>query len=52
MLAPVWKRNDKKASTLIIVFSIIVFSAIALLSRIQLKQTSVLMCIFLPKLMP
>jgi putative membrane protein len=37
MLAPVWKRNDKKASTLIIVFSIIVFSAIALLSRIQLK---------------
>jgi len=37
MLAPAWKRNDKKASVLIITFSLIVFAAVVLLSRVQLK---------------
>lgn len=37
LLAPAWKRNDKKASILIIAFSLIVFFAVVLLSRIQLK---------------
>lgn len=37
MLAPLWKKNDKKASVLIIVFSVIVFSAVVLLSRIKLE---------------
>ncbi len=36
MLAPAWKKNDRKASLLIIIFSIIVFSAVVLLSRIKL----------------
>jgi putative membrane protein len=36
MLAPVWKRNDKKAGILIFTFSIIVFSAVVLLSRVKL----------------
>src|SRR6185503_13439935 len=36
MLAPSWKRNDKKAKTLIIVFSIIVFAAISVLGRYNL----------------
>ncbi|MBC7946633.1 MAG: DUF420 domain-containing protein [Chitinophagaceae bacterium] len=35
MLAPVWKRNDKKARALIMVFSIIVFTAVVLLSRVR-----------------
>ena len=37
MLAPAWKRNDKKASLLIITFSAIVFIAVSALSRIQVK---------------
>ncbi len=37
MLTPVWKKNDRKASVLIITFSIIVFAAILLLSRIKLE---------------
>jgi len=37
MLNPVWKKNDRKASVLIIVFSIIVFAAIILLSRVKLE---------------
>lgn len=37
MLAPAWKRNDKKASVLIITFSFIVFAAVVLLSRVQLQ---------------
>ena len=37
MLIPVWKKNDRKASVLIIVFSIIVFAAIILLSRVKLE---------------
>jgi putative membrane protein len=37
MLAPVWKKNDKKASRLIIAFSIIVFAAVVLLNRITLN---------------
>jgi putative membrane protein len=37
MLAPAWKRNDKKANVLIIAFSVIVFSAVVLLSRIKLN---------------
>lgn len=37
MLAPVWKRNDRKASILIFTFSIIVFAAVLLLGRVQLN---------------
>jgi putative membrane protein len=37
MLPPVWERNDKKANVVIIVFSLIIFSAIVLLSRIKLN---------------
>lgn len=36
MLAPVWKRNDRKAKILIIVFSIIVFAAVSVLGRYNL----------------
>lgn len=36
MLNPVLKKNDRKASVLIIIFSIIVFAAVVLLSRIKL----------------
>jgi putative membrane protein len=36
MLNPVLKKNDKKASWLIITFSVIVFSAVVLLSRVKL----------------
>ena len=39
MLNPVWKKNDRKASVLIICFSIIVFAAIVLLSRIKLEAS-------------
>ena len=37
MLNPVWKKNDQKASVLIIAFSIVVFAAIILLSRVKLN---------------
>ena len=37
MLAPVWKRNDKKAGILIITFSAIVFLAVVLLSRVKIE---------------
>lgn len=37
MLAPVWKRNDKKASVLIFGFSLVVFTAVVLLSRLHLE---------------
>ena len=37
MLNPVWEKNDRKASALIITFSIIVFAAIILLSRVKLN---------------
>lgn len=37
MLAPAWKKNDKKASVLIITFSAIVFIAVSVLSRIHVK---------------
>jgi putative membrane protein len=37
MLAPAWKKDDKKANILIISFSVIVFSAVVLLSRIKLN---------------
>lgn len=36
MLLPVWKKNDQKASWLIISFSVIVFAAVVLLSRVKL----------------
>jgi putative membrane protein len=36
MLQPVWKRRDKLARTVILVFSIIVFAVIVALSRIKL----------------
>ena len=35
MLNPVWKKNDRKASRLIIIFSIIVFAAVVLLSKVK-----------------
>lgn len=37
MLVPAWKRNDRKANILIIAFSVIVFSAVVLLSRVKLE---------------
>jgi putative membrane protein len=37
MLNPVWKRNDKKANILIITFSVVVFAAVVLLSRVKLE---------------
>jgi putative membrane protein len=37
MLTPAWKKNDRKARIMIFSFSIIVFAAIMLLSRVQLK---------------
>lgn len=37
MLTPVLKKNDRKASWLIIVFSVIVFSAVVLLSKVKLE---------------
>lgn len=36
MLQPVLEKNDKKAKTIIFVFSIIVFAAVVLLSRVKL----------------
>jgi len=36
MLKPVWKKNDKKASRLIITFSVIVFTAVVLLSKVKI----------------
>lgn len=36
MLTPVWKKNDTKASWLIIVFSLVVFAAVVLLSKVKL----------------
>jgi putative membrane protein len=37
MLVPVWKKNDRKASVLIIGFSVIVFVLVTLLSRVKLE---------------
>ncbi|WP_127131528.1 DUF420 domain-containing protein [Pseudoflavitalea rhizosphaerae] len=37
MLPPVLQKNDKKARTLILVFSFIVFAAVVLLSRVKLE---------------
>ena len=37
MLSPVLKKNDHKASVLILTFSIIVFSAVVLLSRVKVE---------------
>jgi putative membrane protein len=36
MLAPSWKKNDKKAKTWIIVFSVVVFSAVSILGKYNL----------------
>lgn len=36
MLAPLWKKNDKRAKWLIYVFSFVVFTAVILLSRVKL----------------
>jgi len=36
MLVPAWKKNDRKAKTLIIVFSFIVFAAVSVLGRYNL----------------
>ena len=37
MLQPVWKKNDSKARMLIFLFSIIIFSAVVLLTRVKLN---------------
>ncbi|MBL7758441.1 MAG: DUF420 domain-containing protein [Chitinophagaceae bacterium] len=37
MLPAAWKKNDKKASVLILVFSAIVFTAVVALSRVKLN---------------
>ncbi|MCB0700765.1 MAG: DUF420 domain-containing protein [Chitinophagales bacterium] len=37
MLKPIWKQNDKQARLLIYVVSFVVFAAVAILSRVQLK---------------
>ena len=37
MLQAVWKKNDKKARTVIFIFSAVVFSAIIILSRVKLN---------------
>jgi putative membrane protein len=37
MLTPVLKKNDRKASVLILTFSVIVFAAVLLLSRVKLE---------------
>jgi putative membrane protein len=36
MLAPAWKKNDRKAKTLITIFSIVVFAAVSVLGRYNL----------------
>ncbi len=36
MLEPVWKKNDKKARNLIFLFSVVLFAAIVLLSRVNI----------------
>ena len=38
MLLPVWKKNDQRASWLILIFSVIVFAAVVLLSRVKLEM--------------
>lgn len=37
MLQTVWKKNDKKAGTLIFLFSAVVFAAVVLLGRVKLN---------------
>lgn len=37
MLKPVWEKNDKKARNLIFLFSVVLFAAIVLLSRVNIK---------------
>jgi len=37
MIIATWKKNDKKATVLIILFSVIVFIAVSVLSRVTLK---------------
>lgn len=37
MLNPVWKKNDRKAGMLIISFSVVVFTAVVLLSKVKLE---------------
>ena len=37
MLTPAVKKNDRKASVLILTFSVIVFAAVVLLSRVKLE---------------
>ena len=37
MILATWKKNDKKAAILIIVFSIVVFAAVTILSRVKLN---------------
>ena len=37
MLSPLWRKNDRKAYALIIVFSVVVFTAIVILSRVKIE---------------
>jgi len=37
MLTPTWKKNDRKANILIIAFSLVIFIAIVILSRVKLE---------------
>lgn len=37
MITAAWKKNDKKAKTLIFIFSAVVFAAVVLLSRVKLE---------------
>lgn len=37
MLSAVWKKNDKKAKMLIAIFSVVVFVAVTVLSRVKLE---------------
>src|SRR4051812_5268318 len=37
MLAATWRKNDKKATILIILFSVIVFAAVSVLGRVTLN---------------
>lgn len=42
LLAPVFQKNDKKAKTVIIIFSVIVFAAVSILGRYNLAGKTVL----------
>ena len=51
MLLATWKKNDRKATILIVLFSVIVFAAISILGRVTLNVNLGLIRIFSPKQM-